>query len=253
MAIYIVDGKPRHGKTSWLVNDHISQWLKDARNGWKVYSNIKIFVENIRWIRKLYKKPADCIGDILKKKDRENPQKLLYYWRNIDEWNFMSHGIIIADEATRYFNARQWQLLSPDTEIKLQQHGKEDLDIWGTTQHWSRLDASLRVICESFFRVERVFGWGNNTYVAKVSEHYLEELQRWEHDPVAFEAATGEGEEGGKPVHYEYFMPARLWGGRLFDTHEPVGTSRAMPLRHIERFCSDPHCKLHKKPKVSHL
>lgn len=252
MAIYVVDGKPRHGKTAWLIA-HLPQWLKDARdNNWKIYSNVKLNLGEIKWIRKAYKNPDDAIGDLYKKKDRENPKKLVYYWRNIDEWNLMRHGTIICDEATRYFNARRWQMLSSDTEIALQQHGKSDLDCWLTTQHYSRLDATLRVLCESFFRVERVWGWGNTTWLTKISEHYLEDLERYERNPETYRrVAEGKEDEGGEEIQHEY-----LWIGkkikRLYDTKQQVLASRPMPLKHEERFCPDPKCKLHKKPKVVH-
>lgn len=254
MAISIVDGLPRHGKTAWLINKHIKDWLKDAyENGYKVYSNVFINVENIKFIQKHYKKPADCIGDIENEKDRKNPKKILYYWRNIDTWNFMTRGTIIVDEATRYFNARRWAMLSEDTEIKLQQHGKDRLDIWGTTQHWSRLDVSLRVLCEDFYRVERVFGMSNTTYISKISCHTLEQLEKWEGNRMQLVKNDETGEETMEDVtDYTYFMPWAPWRKQLYDTAQPVGASKPMPLKHIERFCPVPGCKLHKNPKLSH-
>lgn len=252
MAIYVVDGKPRHGKTAWLIS-HVPRWLKEARDyNWKIYSNVKLFPEHIRWIRKAYKNPNDCIGDLFKKKDREDPKKLIYYWRNINDWNLMKHGTIICDEATRYFNARKWQSLSADTEIALQQHGKAELDLYLTTQHYSRLDATLRILVERFFRVERTLGWGNTTYLARVSEHYLEDLERYERNPEAYRrVAEGEEEEGGDPVYYEtFFIFGRI--KKLYDTSQPVLASKPMPLIHEERFCPDPKCRMHKKPKISH-
>lgn len=252
MAIYVVDGKPRHGKTAWLMS-HVPQWTKEARDhGWKIFSNVKINVENIRWIRKAYKNPKDCIGDLYKKKDRENPKKIIFYWQNIDEWNLMRHGTIICDEATRYFNARKWQALSADTEIALQQHGKLDLDCYLTTQHFSRLDATLRILCESFFRVERVWGWGNTTLLARVSEHYLEELERYERNPETYKRVKeGEEEEGGEEVYHESFWISR-YVKRLYDTRQAVLASRPMPLKHEVRYCLDPKCRLHKKGKITH-
>lgn len=254
MAIYVVDGKPRHGKTAWLIS-HVPRWLKEARDyNFKIYSNVKLNLDTIRWIRKAYKKPDDAVGDLQKKKDRENPKKLVYYWRNIDEWNLMEHGVIICDEATRYFNARRWQMLSADTEIKLQQHGKSQLDIYATTQHYSRLDASLRVLVEKYFRVERVFGWGNTTWVSRVSEHYLEDLERYERNPELYlnPKKNKDGEEIEPPeISAETFFITRRVK-KLYDTRQQVGASRLMPLKHEERFCPDPHCRLHKRPKIIH-
>lgn len=254
MAIYVIDGLPRAGKTAYMINTHIVGWLKDAHKyGSKVFSNVMINVENIKFITKNYKRPKDCIGDIYNPKDLKNPKKLLFYWRNIDTWNVMKRGTIICDEATRYFNARRWAMLSDDTEIKLQQHGKDRLDIWTTTQHYSRLDVSLRVLVQSFLRAERVIGWSNTTYLSRISEHTLEDLERWERNPESFNKEVAEGEEdNGRKVEFEYYMPWKPWKKPLYDTEQPVGESIPMPLKHQERFCPDPKCKLHKKPKIVH-
>ena len=255
MAIRIYDGLPRHGKTALMINKNISDWLKDsAKRGYKVFSNVYIYLENIKWLTKLYDgHPELAIGDIYSEADREDPTKLIYYWKNIDTWNFMKRGVIICDEATRYFNARRWALLSEDTEIKLQQHGKDRLDIVATTQHWSRLDVSLRVLVEKFTRVERVIGWGNTIYISRYSDHTLEDLQKWEANPGSFNKDVPEGEEdNGKKVDFSYFMPWAPWRTPLYDTEQTVGASVPMPLKHMERYCPDPDCKLHKHPKIVH-
>jgi len=258
MAIYVYDGLPRAGKTDLLISPNISRWLKEAaKYGLKVFSNVLIYVENIKWLSKLYDgHPELCIGDIYNEADRNDPTKLLYYWRNIDTWNYMYKGRIIADEGTRYFNARRWPLLSEDTEIKLQQHGKDRLDIFTTTQHWSRLDLSLRVLVQEFTRIERVIGYGNHTYIARYSEHTLEQLQRWENNPAAFNKEVTEGEEeAGKKIKFHYFACtslAQLWRKPLYDSEQPVGASVPMPLKHMERYCPDPDCKLHRNPKIIH-
>lgn len=254
MAIYVVDGLPRHGKTAYIINKHIVGWLKDAQKyGIKVFSNVFIHLENIGFINKNYKKPTDALGDIYSEKDRKNPKKLIYYWANIDTWNLMKRGVIICDEATRYFNARRWALLSEETEIKLQQHGKDKLDIWAATQHWSRLDVSLRVLVERYIRVERVAGLGNQTYLARASDHTLESLERWERDPQAFEKKLAGEEEGGEGMYFEYFMPIRWFRKPLYDSDQQVGDTKPMPLKHLARYCNDPKCRFHKKPKIIHV
>jgi len=53
-------------------------------------------------------------------------------------------------------------MLSDETEMKLQQHGKEDLDIYATNQHFTRIDKTLRIIVESYFNVEMIFGSPDN-------------------------------------------------------------------------------------------
>jgi hypothetical protein len=255
MSIYVYDGLPRAGKTALIVNPNISKWLKEAaKEGRKIFSNTFIYLENIKWLVKLYDgHPEMAIGDIYNPADREDPTKIIYYWRNIDTWNYMKRGRIICSEGTRYFNARRWAMLSEETEIKLQQHGKDRLDIYVDTQHWSRLDVSLRVLVQEFTRVERVIGWSNTTYLARYSEHSLENLAKFETNPAAFNKDIKEGEkDDGIKLAFTYFMPWKPWRKPLYNTEQEVGHSIPMPLKHIERSCPDPNCKLYKKPKIMH-
>lgn len=230
MAIYVVTGRPRSGKTFFIVRQ-IPAWLKEAKRAseagekFRVYSNLAINIEHLGY-------DASIIGDIYSKKDREDPSKLLFYWRNIDTWNFMEKGVIIVDEATRYFNARKWALLSEDTEIKIQQHGHEDLDIWATTQHFTRIDVTMRVLVENFYDIETIIGKPDNRAplkIARWTEYTLEELVRKDN-------MGGERDDETDEHPYGHFL---IWNkiGRLYNTRQMVISSRPMPLKHLVRTC----------------
>lgn len=231
MAIYVITGKPRHGKTYYLAT-MIPSWLKQAKlDGFKLFSNLKINYEKLGY-------GSEIIGNIYEKADRENPEKLLFYWRNIDTWNFMEKGTILVDEASRYFNARKWAMLSEETEIKLQQHGKQDLDIWATTQHYSRIDISMRILVERFVDIQMIFGSPDNEKrilprVIQASEYYLEDMERMER--MGKDWAE---EKGIEPLWTEKKLVRKKYF-RLYDTRQPVGSSLPMPLKHVERVCPD--------------
>jgi len=236
MAIFIITGKPRHGKTYWLASQ-IPRWLKEAKNeGVKLYPNFKINYELLGY--------ENIEGDIYSAADRDDPTKLIYYWRNINAWNYMSKGRILVDEASRYFNPRKWAMLSEDTEVKLQQHGKEDLTIWGTTQHYSRLDVTLRILVERFLDVQMIFGNPSNKKslfpkICRLREYYLEDMERAER--------LGKENTQVEPIYQEYFFIRKKYGN-LYDTRAMVGRSDPMPLIHNKRTC--PVCK---KEVISHL
>jgi len=260
MAIYCVTGKPRHGKTAWLVR-LIAGWLKEGR---RVYSNVKL--ENLETVKGVlpYSEEheriltqAEITGDLYKPEDLDNPVKQIFYWRHIRDWNHMREGVIIADEGTRYFNPRKWSMLSEDTEIKLQQHGKEDLDIWVTTQHFTRLDVTMRVLVERFFIVSKIFGPTGNAParftpfgilgVCRITEHYLEDMER-------FERANQE-EKDSFIVGKEYLLLRRKYAN-LYNTRQAVGRSDPMPMKHEEQWCENDYCPVHGrkagKPKIYH-
>jgi len=246
MAIYVITGRPRHGKTYYMAS-LVPNLLKECQNtGKRLYCNFKINVEKIKKNRKEYFDDS-IIGDILSEEDRNNSEKLLFYWRNIDTWNYMQNGTILIDEAQRYFNARKWEMLSDETEMKLQQHGKEDFDIYATTQHFTRIDKTLRIIVESYFHVGMVFGTPDNKKrllprICRISEYYLEDMERMEN--IGKDYAE---ERGVSPLSDWHFMIRKKYY-EIYDTRQLVGESRPMPLKHITRIC--PTCN---KNEIKHI
>jgi hypothetical protein len=227
MAIFAITGKPRHGKTYYLARK-VAEFLK---RGERVYSNVFINLGT----GALKKFNTEIVGDLYKKEDRDNPDKLLFFWRNIHEWNHMEKGNIIVDEMTRYFNPRQWAQLSEDTEIKLQQHGKEDLDIWGTVQHYTRIDVTLRLLVEKFAIVKMVFGNPNNRKSifpkrCRITFLELEDIDDY-YSMIKRPDLNLEIE-----VQQKGFWITKKYKN-IYDTRQQVGRSETMPLVHKTRSC----------------
>jgi len=239
MAIYAITGRPRHGKTLELAR--IASVLLKKKQ--RIFSNLK-FNLGTGALKNL---SDDIVGDFAKKEDRENVHKLLFYWTNIHEWEHFEKGTILVDEGQRYFNARQWDQLSEDTEIKLQQHGKDDLDIWTTTQHYSRIDVALRQLIEQYYVVETVFGNPDNLKpflgfkLFRITGLDLEFIEDWyfmkKHPEMKIEIP--------------YTKKLRLFKKKfaiIYDTRAKVGRSEPMPLVHRQRVCQICH-----KILVSHV
>lgn len=239
MSIYVVTGKPRHGKTFFVVRQ-IPGWLK---NGERIFSNVKINLEEIYYRPSLFSKKINftdhIVGDLHKPEDLANPDKLLFYWRNIHEWNLMKQGIIIVDEAQKYFNARMWSHLSEDTEAKLQEHGKEDLDVWATTQHYTRIDITLRILVEQFFKVQMIWGNPDNNKRwlpipkrSRAEAWLLEDLEKVER----LGKKALEEDSDIVPESSESFWILKKYY-KIYDTRAKVGKSEPMPLSHKTRSC----------------
>jgi len=205
---------------------------KKLNKGERVFSNLKM----ILGIGALKKFNEDIIGDTANKEDLANPKKLLFYWHNIHEWNHLKNGTIIVDEMTRYFNPRQWAMLSEDTEIKLQQHGKEDLEIWGTTQHYSRIDLTLRLLVEKFLIVQTIFGNPDNKKrwfgikLFRITSVELEDIEDW------YQMEKRPDLKLVIPVKSRIRFLRKKYA-EIYDTRQTVGRSEAMPLVHKERSC----------------
>lgn len=236
MAIYIYTGRPRHGKT-YQIARLVTKMLKAKE---RVFSNVKINLG----VGALKKFDESIVGSYASKADRENPEKLLFYWTNMHEWEHFEKGNIICDEMQRYFNARLWENLSEETEVKLQQHGKENLNIYGTTQHYSRIDVSLRILVEGWLDVETIFGNPDNrkpflglklfrvTSVEGIE--YFEPYIRMKIQPDL-------QEQYDIPMRTKLFFFRKKYAV-IYDTTAKVGRSEPMPLVHKERKCEMPGC-----------
>lgn len=222
MAIYIITGKPGQGKT-YMLAKRAEEFYAAGR---RIFSNFKLSV------------PDYVVGDIENDHDLADKSKQVFYWGNLSQFNRMDNGVILMDEAQRYFNARQWAFLSSDIEIKLQQHRKERLDLWGTTQHYSRIDVSLRLLVEEYFVVQKIIGnwrrrdgrysrpWG----VFRMRSYFLEDMDR-------AARAEGEGNKEKKIKHHQStewsFMEKDITS--FYDTEEVVVASKPMPLKCVVR------------------
>lgn len=229
MAIHVITGRPRHGKTLFMTQIAI----KRLKRGERVFSNLKLNLG----IGALKKFNEEIIGDWSKQEDRNNPKKILFYWENMHDWEHFEKGVIICDEMQRYFNARQWAQLSPETEIKLQQHGKEDLDIYGTTQYYDRIDITLRVLVEIWYDITTIFGSPDNNkiflglklfkIVGIEGIEYFEPFQKMKINPEL-------------KLQIPMTSKIRLFRKKYaicYDTKAKVKKSLPMPLMHTERTC----------------
>lgn len=233
MSIYIVTGKPRHGKTFFIVRQ-IPGWLK---NGERIFSNVKLSLGS--GILKDY--GPELEGDLHKEIDLKNPDKQVFYWRNLHDWNVMEKGIIICDEAQRYFRSRNWAQLSEDTELKLQMHGKDDLDVWGTTQHQNRIDVALRELVELYYKTEMTFGSPDNERgpvfgLLPKRAHY----EAWTYEEIERIERLGkkalEDDDMIPSDKISYWIRKKFYS--IYDTRAKVGKSEPMPLIHKKRICS---------------
>ncbi len=253
MSIYAFTGKPRHGKT-YLMAKTTAKLLK---KGERVFSNI--FLNLGEGALKNFKPPilhqgiwygdGTIVGDLMSEEDRKNEEKQLFYWRNIHDWNHMEKGNIMVDEGQRYFNSRQWEQLSEDTQIKLQQHGKEDLNVWVTVQHHSRIDIVLRQLIEKYTIVKTIWGNPNNLRpflglkiisAVTVDEEDLDDYDRIKKMPDLADRMVLEVSKRLVLFRKKFAV--------IYDTKQQIGKSESMPLVHKSRIC-----KVCGKEKISHF
>ena len=194
MAINIITGRPGSGKTYILAN----LGMKFLQQGKKVYANFKLNYEG----------------------------KNLIYWTKPSELTKIEQGIILMDEAQIYFNSRKWEDLDEQLQYKLQQHRKDGLDIWGTTQHEARIDVLMRELVSSFFVCKKIFGskegakkpWG----LILMSHYYPEEMKSIKKSNSFFDID---------------FIWIQKKVCNFYNTKEKIRPEEKPTLTHHEKFC----------------
>lgn len=228
MAIYIFTGRPRHGKTYALVK----RGIKLLHKGERVYSNVKFNLEHFK------KLPPYIEGFFSNDEDRNDESKRLLYWSSMHEWEHMEKGVIICDEAQKYFNSRRWESLSADTESKLQQHGKDGLDIYATVQHYRRIDVTVRELVEVWTDVETIVGNPNNKKpflgLKVFRMTHVEGIEYFE--PYINQKIMIEKNLDIPQVRRISFFRKKY--GRAYDTLQKIDSGVEMPLKHKVRICN---------------
>lgn len=247
--IYIVTGKTGHGKTAYCA-----KWArKHLLKGGVVYANTKLNPHEMFSKRKYLKLfgELEIEGDITLEKDRTS--KKILYWQNFSDWQYMRDGLVLCDEGIVYFNARKWEQLPDQMQMRFVQHRKDSLDLVVNVQNYTFIDKTLRVLCEKFMNVELKIGSAKFKKtllprISKITEIDLPTLNRCEN--LGIDPYNAEPEEAKKyhltGLYQEWFwIRSKIF--KWYDTSAKMFESRPEPLIHSLRTC--PTCGTQ---KISH-
>jgi len=101
------------------------------------------------------------------KHGRAQKEGRLVRWHDLDEIYRVTNGIIAMDEAHVYMNSRKWDALPEEMQVRLQQHRKDALHIWGTAQSHKRLDTVYRELVQRWYMCKKLFGSGEDDPLPK--------------------------------------------------------------------------------------
>lgn len=233
--IFVITGKTGHGKTAYMT-----KWIKQAlQSNKRVYLNFKIYPERMFGTKNKYEE-----GNVKLAEDRENPNKKILYWVDYTDWFLINNGIIFCDEGIIYFNARLWENLPHEIQIKLVQHRKDSLDLVLNVQHYTFIDKTIRMLAERYINCELKIGSARFKKsiiprISKIVEYDLPTLNRCENlgiDP--YNVLKEESEKYNiKPFWSEWFwIKEKIF--TWYNTSEQVAESMPAPLQHQLRICS---------------
>jgi len=129
-VITIVEGRPGQGKSIYLVGEI----YRHLRRGRMVYTNVAI--TDIKFAKKY--------------------EKRLFSITSLEDIIELREGEIVLDEVHIYLNSRNWDKLTIEFQLFLQQHRKRGLNITGAVQSIKRADVVFRELIQVFYRIRKI-------------------------------------------------------------------------------------------------
>jgi hypothetical protein len=84
-------------------------------------------------------------------------QHRIFYVNDLKALTELERGIVLIDEIGIWFSARNWSNLDPRVQYKFQQHRKDGLIIYGTTQWFDSVDRVIRQLTHKYFECKKIF------------------------------------------------------------------------------------------------
>lgn len=172
------------------------------------------------------------------------------YWKDLEDLISYDNCDVIIDELGNYFDSRMWSELSLDVRRWLTQGAKSGIQIFGSAQDFAQVDKAFRRLVNELYLITKVIGsprpspsmppvnkiWGLCIMQSLDPQGYNEDKKK-------FSSAS---------LIPNFFFIERKYC-EIFDTNQKIVRSAPPPLKHIERFCEDPSCTLHRHGKIIHV
>lgn len=208
-----------------------NKWRKKTGKIRPIYSNMQFSADFAEWAQNEMGVP-------------------LRYWKDLTELIEITHADIICDEVGNYFDSRMWETLSLDVRRWLTQGAKTGIEFYGSAQDFAQVDKAFRRLVNHLYLIRKLIGsprpaatkppvkriWG----ICMLSEL---DPQGYDEDKKKFKGFT---------LIPDFFFITRE-SCEIFDTGQKIERSLPPPFKHIERFCEDPTCHVHKHAKVIHV
>jgi len=165
------------------------------------------------------------------------------YWADVEQLTALTDCDVILDEATVYFDSRNWDNLSLDIRRWLRQHRKKGIEIYFTAQEFGEVDIAFRRLVTDLFYVTKLFGSRDLSATLPPPKYiYVFTMER-PIDPIGYDEKTSKFSNLTVLPRFRLFTRKDTL---VFDTRQEIKASKYPPLRHIERECGDPTCTFHK-------
>lgn len=202
---------------------------------------------NAKWFKKT-KIPRPIISNLefqpWFEKFAEDRGVPIYYWKDIEDLPTMTECDLIIDEVGAYFDSRTFKDLPLDVRLWLAQADKLGVDIFGTAQDFAQVDVSFRRLVagtnNALYLIDKIAGSQRPAKTKPVSGRVWGICTKREIDPVGYDESTKKFSNKGMPGFF--FIRREICN--IFDTNKRIAKSKPPPMKHIERRCIIPGCKM---------
>jgi len=218
--IEIYTGLPGSGKTLYMADQALvllnknKNWYKKSGKKVMLYSNMKLMPH----IEKEY-------------------NEFIEYWHDPEQLTQIKDADVLWDEIAAHIDSTQWQNMPLDLKKWLQQHRKNGIAIYGTTQEFLMTDISLRRLVNSVYEMIKVIGSRDPSKTRPPVKRVWGIILKRKIDPLSYD------DEGKRKYIGTSLIFIRKKFVNSFDTTQIIGGNKYPPLKHIERRCITPGCE----------
>jgi len=154
----------------------------------------------------------------------------IYYWDNLEEIIYEQECDVIIDEVVKFFDARQWSMMTLDAKHWLTQGAKSGVWVYGSSQDFSQVDKQFRLLCNEVYVITKFIGSARPMKTRPVSNTVWGICVMRRVDPRSFKGDSVSMETIGMPV--PFFIKRE--DTDIFDTNAKVIPSD-LPIKNLRK------------------
>lgn len=220
MPITVYTGRPGSGKSTQLAD-----------------TLLRIIGRNQKWFEKSGIVRPIYINFHLDPDLEELFSGCIRHWQHIEELELVEDADVFIDEIGTYFDSKFWQETSWSMRRWLSQHRKLGIEIYGNSQDFAQIDISFRRMVSELYYFVKLISSRDPSPTKPPVKWIWGVCLMYSMSPVDYK----EDQKENRTSFHKLFFITRS-KTEIFNTREKIEPGVFPPLKHSERYCSDPNC-----------
>ena len=161
----------------------------------------------------------------------------LRHWDSIEQLEVLQDVDIFCDEIGSYFDSKFWSETSLSTRRFLSQHRKLGIEIYGNSQDFAQIDISFRRMVSHLYYFVKLASSRDPSPTRPPVKWIWGLSNIYTMSPVDYKEDQKENQT--KWTGFMWIDRAKV---EIYNTREKITPGRYPPLKHSERYCTDPTC-----------